>query len=55
MTDPERKPREPELSDEEVEKQKGRPLPDREAMSLITPGSDMPPRGTGADQRRTNG
>jgi hypothetical protein len=44
MTKPEAKPTESEVSGEELEQQEGRPLPDREAMSLITPlpGYDQP-------------
>jgi hypothetical protein len=30
----------PELSEEELEEQDGQPLPDREAMSLVTPMDD---------------
>jgi hypothetical protein len=42
MTKREAKPTEAELSDKELEDQEGRPLPDREAMSLITPNPEMP-------------
>jgi len=35
-------PRPRGLSEEELRKQKGEPLPDREAMSIVTPGFERP-------------
>jgi hypothetical protein len=39
----ERERDETDLSDDELEQQDGGPLPDREAMSIVTPGPDPIP------------